>query len=92
MLDALVLNAQSPLSLIDGRYRRQPDHEGHAPATIHALADRGLLRLSAGHDGALRRYKLTDAGHVVVHEIRRRAENRARLIAEKPSRAPELRR
>ena len=45
----------APLSLDGGVYRYRPGAHGHAPQTVYALADRGLMRLSAGREGQLQR-------------------------------------
>ena len=77
---ALLFAASGPLTLYCARYRvgRDPDRSV-APTTVRALADRALLRLSAGPEGRERRFVLTPAGHVVVAEIRQRANVRAKL-------------
>ena len=86
MLAALRLADVTPLSLLRGAYGIG-DREAYAPATVQALAVRGLLRLSAGRDGRRRDYVLTPAGREIVVELRRREAARAALIAERPARA-----
>jgi len=75
-------NVDDCLTLRDGFYR-SPTGRCHAPATVRALAERGLLRLSAGPDGLLKRFVLTPAGMKLAEELSRRATVRAALIAER---------
>jgi len=55
----------------------------HAPITLRSLAERGLVRLSAGPDGQRRRFALTREGQRLALELQRRADVRAALIAER---------
>ena len=86
MRAALIFATDGPLTLSRGRYRALHGKaavrviRSVAPATVRGLAERGLLRLSAGDEGRLRRFVLTAAGDAVVAEIRLRAEVRAKLL------------
>ena len=57
----------------------------HRRSTIHALAERGLLTISAGPRGDRDAYKLTRRGNEVVNELIRRQQNRIKLFGPSPS-------
>ena len=77
MLAAIRDAEAGPLKFFEGQYRFVLI--GHAPATVRALAERGLLRFSAGPEGAERAYRLTQRGRAVALELKRRAAVRAKL-------------
>ena len=88
MRAALIFATDGPLTLSNGRYRAMHGQaavrviRSAAPATVRGLAERGLLRLSAGDEGRLRRFVLTASGEAVVAEIRLRAQVRAKILRE----------
>ena len=88
MRAALIFATDGPLTLSNGRYRAMHGQaavrviRSVAPATVRGLAERGLLRLSAGDEGRLRRFVLTASGEAVVAEIRLRADVRAKILRE----------
>lgn len=68
-----------PLQLAHGAYSAAHGMAAHAPATVRGLAERGLMRLSAGPEGAKTAFRLTDAGKTCAAELQRRAGVRRRL-------------
>ena len=80
---ALRAAAAGELVLHRGRYAQADRPGDHSPRVILALAERGHLRLHAGPAGDRRAYRLTKTGGLCAEEIRRRAEVRRTLIAER---------
>lgn len=85
MRQALAAAALEHLSLevVCRRYSNSVTIGGIAAQTVRALAERGLLRLSAGPEGRLRRYALTRDGSRIVNEMLRRQAAREKLASER---------
>lgn len=80
MLRAIDAASLADLALGDGGYRfEQMAGRAIAPATVYALADRGLLRFAAGPDGDRTAFRITAKGRIVAAEILRRREARRTL-------------
>lgn len=70
----------SPFTLVGGVYRVPSRSVVHAPATLAALAARGLVELRLPRlERPLAAYRLTRRGRDIAAEIARRAASRARL-------------
>ena len=82
MLNAVADLADTNLSLRAGAYSTEFGGDDlHAPATLVALAARGLAELRFDIRSGERFYRSTRAGRAIAEVIRRRAETRAELSA-----------
>lgn len=80
MRKALLDAGLGQLELAHGAYSPAEGFFAHAPSTVRALAERSLLRLSAGAEGTARTFKLTREGRVCLAEIERRAAARVQIL------------
>ena len=70
----------SRLDATDGGYAVCEAAAIHRRSTIHALAERGLLIISAGPHGDRDAYRLTRRGEEVLNELIRRRQNHIKLF------------
>ncbi len=77
---AIAYAAQRRLELRNGRYGGE-EGRWHAPQTLAALAERGLVEVRAGPLVRENAYRLTRRGREIAAEIERRRQVRERIAS-----------